>query len=213
MPPSEERKNNDLADHGTLTKSLINKDMVKNHTKEVCDDDDVDDDDDDDTSIVMLDDDSSHGSNGTRSITADGIHHYEDNVGDDKDNRNASILSECLASHDSDVYDQLEPLELLYTSDNDDLESDSHSNNKQTNDSHHQIMLYYNSKTVSSTKSLSLVEVRNRLKKNLKFIQDVKALLGPFLDANSIYFTMEYCDVADRGMFHYLAFLKVLKKR
>lgn len=217
MPPSEERKSDAPTDHGILTTSMIKKDMVKNQVKDVRDDDD-------DTSILLIDVASSHESHGTNSITIDGSYISKVNLGD-QDIHNCSILSDCFASHDSDAYDQLEQLELASASYNDDLENDSdskgvlsntvdlmNSNNKQMIDSHHQIVLYYNSKTVSSTKSLSLVEVRNRLKNNLQFIKDVKSLLGPFLDSNSKHFTIEYRDVADRGTFLYLTSLIISKQ-
>ena len=240
MPPSEDRKksSDDPTDHRNVTLTpMIQKDMVKNRSKKMCD---VDIDDDDDTSILLIDDDfidssSSHGScsdnddSSSSKISAadESYHHCYDKVNrkDNNHRNNSSMFSECFASHDSDVvgFDPLEQVELeCFSSDyNDDLENDdgdskkgapsntvvvpmSHKNNEPTNDNsdhhHHQIVLYYNSKTESSTKSLSLVEVRNRLMKNLQFIKDVKTLLGPFLDTNSKHFTIEYCDVADRGM-------------
>jgi hypothetical protein len=196
MPPSEERMHDDPSDHKRLISTSINEDTG---TKV---DEGDDEEEEDDSSILLIDDNSSHGSGNSRVSGS----YYVSNLGS-SDINHISMLSEGFASHDSITFDQQQ---LLCSSENDDDDDDEevissngdiHTNHNDRANDNHRIVLYYNSNTVSSSKTLSLMDVRNRLMKNLQFIKDVKARLGPFLDANSKHFTMEYCDVADRGMF------------
>lgn len=206
MPPSEEQINDDPSDQQRLMKTLLTDDTG---TKQGNDDDNYDDEEEekDDTSILLH---VSYSSHGSETSSAHGNYYVSNLVSNDSNH--ISMLSEGFASHDESMafFDQA-PLDSSSDNDNDEEEEeegvkesdddDIHNSHHDDTNINHRIVLYYNSNTISSTRSLSMVDVRNRLLKNLQFIKDVKTQLGPFLEAHSNHFTMEYCDVANDGMF------------
>ncbi len=201
MPPSKEEKSHDLT--ATFTRTTTIEKVNAPIDFDDYDDDDYDDE--DDTSILLFDVADTGSPTGSirdgRPMAYDGSY----------------LSSQGFASHDDSVtfhklYHDLVGSSQFGTEEEEDdgpvEDQEPHKTNDAMIDHHHHcIVLYYNSNTV--TKTLSQVDVRNRLQKNLQFIQNVKARLEPFLDTNAKHFTIEYCDVADQGRFHVSLFIYI----
>jgi hypothetical protein len=106
--------------------------------------------------------------------------------------------SDCFASHDSCSIGLLS--DLSEHCKRQDTKTYEHSDNAT-----HRLVLYYDSSSTISDSIASqplLQDIRHRLTKNLQFIKEVQAVVGPYVNNGKISsrFTIEHCDVSHEGM-------------